>query len=253
MSKAYIIPSLQRGVRIIEAVIAEENGLTPMELEEKFGIPKTTIFRILYTLQNENWLKKQGERYIAGHRLVQSGMQALSGMELRSISLPYLDKLSKETGETSHLGVWAGKQVMLAEVCDGPKHIRVANRAGSLAPAYSSSLGKILLAYDVGSAHIKDFFKGEKLEQWTSNTRTELDDLAADLDRVVERGYSVDDRECHENVRCIAAPVRNGSGKVIAGIGVTATTLTLQEELIPEIAQKVMDIANEISHALGAR
>jgi len=253
MNNGYIITSLDRGIRIVEAILMEEKGLTPLELEERFSIPKTTIFRILYTLQSQDWVQKRGDRYIAGHRFIKASMQALSGMELRSISTPYLEKLSNTTGETSHIGVWAGKQVMLIGVCDGPKHIRIANRAGSLAPSYSSSVGKVLLAYDVGSANVQDFFRNEELKQHTSNTLTDLGNLARELDKIVEQGYAVDDREYHDNVRCVAAPVRNGFGNVIAAIGITATTLTLTPEKVPEVSKKVIAIADEISYTLGVQ
>jgi DNA-binding IclR family transcriptional regulator len=253
MEKGYTIPSLQRGIRIVEAILGKDNGLSALELEEQFGIPKTTIFRILHTLQNESWLEKHGERYLAGHRLIQSGLQALSGMELRRVSVPFLDKLSKETGETAHLGIWAGKQVMVAEVCDGPKHIRIACRAGTLTPAHCSSLGKVLLAGVVGSENLQAFYKGEILEKRTPSTITDLDELAAELDKTVAQGYAVDDREYYEDVRCVASPVRNAFGGVVAALGITATTLTLKESMIPEIAAKVAEVAREVSLALGAR
>ena len=252
MEKGYTIPSLQRGIRIVEAILGEESGLSALELEEQLGIPKTTIFRILHTLQNESWLEKHGERYLAGHRFIQTGLQALSGMELRRVSIPFLDKLSKETGETTHLGIWAGKQVMVAEVCDGPKHIRIACRAGTLTPAHCSSLGKVLLAGMVGSENLKAFFMGETLEKRTPNTITDLDELAAELVKVVAQGYAVDDREYYEDVRCLASPVHNAFGSVIAALGITATTLTFKESMIPNIAAKVTEIAKEVSQALGA-
>jgi DNA-binding IclR family transcriptional regulator len=252
MEKGYTIPSLQRGIRIVEAILAAESGLSALQLEEQFGIPKTTIFRILHTLQKANWLEKQGERYQPGHRLIQTGLQALSAMELRRISVPFLDRLSKETGETAHLGIWAGKQVMVAEVCDGPKHIRIACRAGSLTPAHCSSLGKVLLAGVVGSENLKAFFKGETLEKRTPNTITELDELAAELGKVLDQGYAVDEREYYEDVRCLAAPVHNAFGSVVGALGITATTLTFQEDMIPDVAAKVTEIAKEVSQALGA-
>jgi DNA-binding IclR family transcriptional regulator len=253
MEKGYTIPSLQRGIRIVEAILGKDNGLSALELEEQFGIPKTTIFRILHTLQNESWLEKHGERYLAGHRLIQSGLQALSGMELRRVSVPFLDKLSKETGETAHLGIWAGKQVMVAEVCDGPKHIRIACRAGTLTPAHCSSLGKVLLAGVVGSENLKVFYKGEILEKRTPSTITDLDELAVELEQIAAQGYAVDDREYYEDVRCVASPVRNAFGGVVAALGITATTLTLKESMIPDTAAKVAKVAKEVSLALGAR
>jgi DNA-binding IclR family transcriptional regulator len=253
MQKGYTIPSLQRGILVVEEVLKRENGTTALELEEKLAIPKTTIFRILHTLQKENWLDKKGDRFVSGHRLIQTGLLALSGMELRRISLPFLDLLSRETAETAHLGVWAGKMVMVAEVCDGPKHIRIACRAGTLTPAHCSSLGKVLLAYTVGAENMQSFFEGVTLEKRTANTLTDLGELATELKKVKQQGYAVDEREYYDEVRCLAAPVRNAFGDVVAAVGITATTLTFPKDAIPASAEKAVQIAGRISEALGAR
>lgn len=252
MEKDYTIPSLKRGIRIIEAILGSEDGLSALELEKKLHIPKTTIFRILHTLEGAKWLEKNGERYTAGYRLVRTGLKALSGMELRRISAPFLNRLSEATGETSHLGIWSGKQVMLAEVCDGPKHIRIACRAGTLVPCHCSALGKVLLAGVVGAANLAVFFKDVALKRRTQNTITDPQRLAGELERIDDLGYAVDDCECYEEVRCVAAPVRNSFNSVVAAVGITATTLTLAKDMIPGVAETVVRAAGDISLTLGA-
>lgn len=247
----YSIPSLRRGFEIIEAVVQKEDGSTALELEEALHIPKTTVFRILQTLQKEKWLEKRGDSYVAGHRLVKSSMQALSQVKLRSIARPYMEQLSQDTQETSHIGVMAGKKVMLVEVCDGPRHIRVACRAGTITVPHASSLGKVLLAYEVGSENLEDFFLGVELEQRTENTIIDIEELKQELDRIKEQGYAIDNLEYHDDVRCLAAPVWNAFGQVIAAVGITATTLTFGLEMVPETAEKVKKIAHDISVALG--
>jgi len=252
MERNYTIPSLKRGIRIVEAILGSENGLSALELEGKLRIPKTTIFRILYTLQGESWVEKNGERYTAGRRLIQTGLKALSGMELRRISAPFLSRLSETTGETAQLGIWAGKQAMVAEVCDGPKHIRISCRAGTLVPCHCSSLGKALLAGVVGASNLEAFFKDMVLERRTKNTITDLDRLAVELEKINRLGYAVDDCEYYNDVRCVAAPVRNSFNSVVAAVGVTATILTLAESMIPGVADTVVRTARYISLALGA-
>ena len=248
----YSIPSLRRGFEIVEAVVQNEDGLTALELEERLHIPKTTVFRILQTLQKEKWLEKRGDSYVAGHRLVKSSMQALSQVKLRSIARPYMEQLSHDTQETSHIGVMTGKKVMLVEVCDGPRHIRVACRAGTVTVPHASSLGKVLLAYEVGSENLENFFAGVELEQRTANTITTIEELKKELDRIKMQGYAVDNLEYHDDVRCLAAPVWNAFGQVVAAVGITATTLTFDLEMVPETAEKVKKIASDISVALGA-
>ena len=251
--KSYNIPSLTRAIKVIESVLEAENGLTALELERGLGIPKTTIFRILHTLQNLDWLEKKGDHYLAGHRLFHTGIQTLSRIELRGVAMPFLAMLSRETEESAHLGIWAGRKVMVAEVCDGPKHIRIACRAGTLTVPHCSSLGKVLLAYLVGSENLETFFQDEVPEKRTPNTITDLKALRQHLEKVKAQGYAVDNMEYYEDVRCLAAPVRNAFGHVVAAVGITATTLTFREDMIPDVAAKVVRTAMEISEALGAQ
>lgn len=251
MSSDYTIPALQRGIRVIEAAVSEEKGLSAAEFEALLDIPKTTLFRILRTLEKAGWLEKRGERYSAGFRIIQAGMLALSKIELRKRALPYLDRLSRETGETSHLGLLSGKRVLIAEVCDGPRHIKIASRPGSLTLPHCSSVGKVMLAY-THEGELEDFFEGLPLEKRTENTITELSRLKEELKTVRERGYALDNAEYYPDVRCLAAPVRDAFGKVIAAVGVTATTMSFKKSMIGAVAARVMGIADEISRNLGA-
>ena len=250
MSAKYGIPTLSRAIKIIELLCASENGLTLNEIETALSIPKTTAFRILRTLQNEEWVGRKLDCFSTGQRMIQFGLLALSKIELKKLAPPFLDKLSKLTGETSHMGVLYHNQVLIVDVCDGPKHIKISSRPGSLVAAHCSSLGKILLS-SMGEDSLDLFTKGCSLEKLTQNTITDTEKLKKELDLVRSQGYSVDNMEYHDNVRCIAAPVRNADGEVVAAIGVTAVSVSLKKDMVPSVAKVVKQIASEFSKEMG--
>jgi len=251
LTRSYSIPTLSRVIKIIELVSASENGLTLNEIESTLHIPKTTAFRILRTLERENWIQKKADCFTTGHRMIQYGILALSKIELRKLAPPYLDRLSKETGETSHMGVFYSNKVLIADVCDGPKHIKISSRPGSLIAPYCSSMGKILLA-DMSDESLDGFLKTLSLERRTQHTITDKETLKKELLTIRNRGYSVDNMEYYDNVRCLAAPVRNAFGEVIAAIGITAVTISFKKSMIPSRASIVKRIADEFSKEMGA-
>jgi DNA-binding IclR family transcriptional regulator len=250
MPTKYGIPTLSRAIKIIELLSTSENGLTLNEIETALHIPKTTAFRILRTLQSEEWVEKELDCFSTGQRMIQFGLLALSKIELKKLAPPHLDKLSKLTGETSHMGVLYNNQVLIVDVCEGPKHIKISSRPGSLVAAHCSSLGKILLSA-MNEDNLDLFANSCRFSKLTQNTITELEKLKKELDLVRSQGYSVDNMEYFDNVRCIAAPVRNAGGEIIAAIGVTAVTVSLKKNMVPSVAKVVKQIATEFSKEMG--
>ena len=178
MKHNYIVPNLLRSIKIIQCIAEDE--MTFAELSESLLIPNTTLFRILSTLLKENWVEKKNNKYSVGYQLIQIGMRSPSKMKLRREAIPYLDLLSKQTGETSHLVVLSGEKALIIDVCDGPRHIRISSRAGTFLSVHCSATGKVLLAYTFVEK-IESFFDDEKLEKRTPNTITDIDQLKKDL------------------------------------------------------------------------
>ena len=109
MKKNYIVPSLKNSFSILE-ILSNNNALTLQEISQATSIPKTTIFRILYTLEHEGVIEKENDKYKIGFRVIKLGMAALSKMELRNLVIPFLYDLSIKLGETSHLAVLSDKK-----------------------------------------------------------------------------------------------------------------------------------------------
>jgi DNA-binding IclR family transcriptional regulator len=251
MKNNYIVPSLKNSFTILE-ILASNNGLTLQEVSQRTSIPKTTVFRILYTLEQEGVIEKQGDKYTIGFRVIQLGMAALSKMELRNIAIPFLYELSIKLGETSHLAVLSDRKSLIIEVCDSPHPVKISSRPGTLVSLHCSATGKVLLAFAIGAENIDAYYEGMKLEKRTDNTITSISEFKKEIQKIFNQGYAVDNEEYYENVRCLAAPIKNAFGKTVAAIGITATTFRFKPEMTQSASTEVIRVATEISKKLGA-
>jgi DNA-binding IclR family transcriptional regulator len=251
MKKNYTVPSLKNSFTILE-ILANNNELILQEISRKTSIPKTTVFRILYTLEQEGVIEKQGDKYKIGFRVIKLGMAALSKMELRNVAIPFLYELSIQLGETSHLAVLSDRKSLIIEVCDSPHPVKISSRPGTAVSLHCSATGKVLLAFAIGAENIDEYLKHIKLEKRTGSTFTSMGELKKEIQKIVGQGYAVDNEEYYENVRCLAAPVRNAFGKTVAAIGITATTYRVKPEMIQSFSTEVIRVATEISKKLGA-
>jgi DNA-binding IclR family transcriptional regulator len=251
MKKNYIVPSLKNSFTILE-ILANNNGFTLQEISQRTSIPKTTVFRILYTLEQEGVIEKKDDKYTIGFRVIKFGMVALSKMELRNIAIPLLYELSIKLGETSHLAVLSDRKSLIVEVCDSPHPVKISSRPGTLVSLNCSATGKVLLAFAIGFKNIDEYFKEMKLEKRTENTITSISALKKEIQKILDQGFAVDNEEYYENVRCVAAPIKNAFGNTVAAIGITATTFRFKPEMIQSASTEVLRAASEISKKLGA-
>jgi DNA-binding IclR family transcriptional regulator len=251
MNKNYTVPSLKNSFAILE-VLSNKNEITLQEISRTTAIPKTTVFRILYTLEQEGVIERQSDKFKIGFRVIKLGMAALSKMELRNVAIPFLYELSYKLGETSHLAVLADRKSLIIEVCDSPHPVKISSRPGTAVSLHCSATGKVFLAFAIGAETIEEYLKHAKLEKRTGNTFISLSELKREIQIIFSQGYAVDNEEYYENVRCLAAPVRNAFGKTVAAIGITATTFRFKPEMIESAAAEVIRAANEISKKLGA-
>jgi len=246
----YQIPVLGKTFAIIELISQNTEGISFSQIVSTLQEPKTTVFRILQTLEKNHWIEKKGDLYSLSYMFIHYGLTTLAKRDIRTRALPYLEKMTAAVKESSHLAVLSGKMSMILEVVESPQHIKPVSRIGSLLPMHCTSHGKILLAFGV-DVPVKDFLAGEELERKTEHTITDLDALQKEIDRVRDQGYAMDDLEFFSDVRCLAAPVWGPDRRCIGALGMTATSFTFPTEKIGEYADTVRSIANSLSREMG--
>lgn len=235
---SYLIPSLEVSCQLIKLVVQTPSGLTRDEIEKKLNIPRSTAYRILQTLLHEGFLERRQKRYFAGSILSQLGLQLSAMDRLRPLLRPVVHSLAQTTNFTAHLAVPSGYQAMLLEVCDSQNLIRVASRAGTLVPLHVSATGKIFLAH----LFANDLDSIEEMMGFPCFTERSLKSVEAirkSNQTILAKGYAIDERELNDSVRCLAAPVHDLSGTVIAAIGITAPISEFRKGDVNRIAEVV--------------
>lgn len=245
----YIIPSLRNACRVLKLLTEEGAGMALAEIGRRLEIPRTTALRILSTLHAEGMVDQRGREYVLGADLIRLGARALDGVDVREAAIPVLRDLSRETEETAHLAIRSGDKALLLEVCDSPHPVRVASRPGTLADIHCSATGKVLLAFQFAS--VRELLDGVELEARTPRTMTSVEALEEESRRVREAGFAVDEEEYSPGVRCLAAPIRNSFGEVIAAVGITASTTSFTRRRIKPVSRSVMAAAERISRTMG--
>lgn len=244
-----VIPNLLKAAEVLRLIVDHEEGLTQTEIERLVKIPKATAFRILNSWCHEGFVVKVGKRYVAGMALAQAGLKSLRGMELRERARPVLEGLARDTGETAHLAVESGPHSLILEVVDSLHAIRAASRAGALADIYCSSTGKVFLA-ERDDADVRDMMERVELVARTPNTHTSLETLMAELNQIRQRGYAVDNEEYHPGVRCLAAPVRDATGRALAAVGITGTASRFTADRNGEMGRLVQNAAADLERKI---
>ena len=226
-------------------------GLTLAECSATLGYSKPTVHRILRTLANRGFLRVDRERglYTLGVANLRLGMAFLEQLDLRSESLPILRELGERTGETVHLGVLDGSDVVYIEKVESTHAVRMFSQIGRTMPAYSTGIGKAILA-NLPPDEVAQALP-ETLEARTSATITDRAELLRHLAEVRRRGYSTDEIENEEGIRCVGAPVFDHTGVVCAGISVAGPATRVTSERTLELGRLVQAAAFSISRRIG--
>ena len=250
------VQAIEKSCKILDLLSRGNGSYSIREISHALKLPKPTIHRILHTLCSSGFVLQDPDSkdYFLGFRLVELGQAVLNRIDFRKEAEPFLNDLADSVQETVHLAqLDDGKIVYLDKVekIGVPTGLRMASRIGSRNYAHSSALGKVLLAFAPDDKRI-EIFKQKGLPKLTENTITKLDQLQAHLTQVQFKGFAVDDEENEKGIRCVAAPVRDYRGEVIAAISISGPTVRMTIERIDrELTAHVVSAAEKISQKLG--
>ena len=247
----YIIPNLKNACIVLKHLSKQGHGVTIKDVTNELSIPRTTVLRILTTLKSEGMVYESNGSYTLGVALIGLGLNAMNQLDLQALARPVLAELSKTTQETSHLAILSGHNTLIQDVFDSPHPVRAASRPGAIAPLYCSSTGKLFLAHLL-SEQIDEIYKDLPIIPLTANTARTVAQIKENVKNTLETGYGLDDEEYSLGVRCLAAPITNIHGEVVAAIGITASITTFTKKKLPTVAKQVKAAALEISKRLGA-
>ncbi len=248
----YQVQVLDRALGILDVLSSEGTELAPGELSKRLDLHKSTAHRLLMVLERHRLIVKSSQtgKYRLGLKLFELGSKALAQLNLSERARTYLERLVRETGETAHLCILdAGEMLSITNV-ESSRTIRTPSTVGRRTPVHCTAVGKAVLAF-MEENELNELLKDRRLEACTPNTITTLTGLKAELRIVRKRGYALDNEEIEEELKCIGAPVRNHSGKVLAAISIAGPAYRLPDDKIPVLAKSVVEAAQELSLELG--
>jgi DNA-binding IclR family transcriptional regulator len=244
--------SLDRALTVLLEIAARGGrGMTLSECAGALGYSKPTTHRILQTLTRRDFLRLDEERgtFTLGVTNLRLGIEFLESIDLRREALPMLRALAESTGETAHLGRLSGTDVVYIEKVESSHAVRMYSRVGDTMPAYSTGVGKAILAF-LDEAELDRHLPAD-LAPRTVNTITDRGALREELERTRERGFSFDDVENENGIRCTGAPIFDHSGRVQAAISVAGPATRMTVERLDELGPVVRAHADVVSSRAG--
>lgn len=249
----YTVDAAAKALELLSVFSFREPRLSLADLAHRTGIPRATAFRLLSTLEQSGFLAKDHGAYQLGIKCFVLGNIVAGGLDLRETAHPHLVALRDTTRETTQIAILDHWQVVYLERVPSPYPSGfMRTRAGAILPAYCTSLGKTLLAYSP-DAEVEAWATSQKFPALTPRTITSAKRLLKELRVIRERGYGIDDEEREKGVKCLAAPVRNHAGDVVAAVSVAGPIDRLPQDLVgSDLAEAVIAAARAISIDLGA-
>ncbi len=248
----YDISSVVRVFKILNYIATSNinKGATLSNIAEHIGASVSTAHRYLQTIERlGHVVKNDRNNYQLGPGILGLAGKYLEQINLPQLALPFMKELADEVEETVHLAVPSGTEVTYIAKAVGPKSVSMTAQIGSRMPMYSTSLGKIMLAY-LPQERLEAVIN-EGLEARTENTITSPEELGIELKKILEHGYSIDDVENEGGVRCIGAPIFNYQKELLGAISVSGPVDRVDKSFIKEIHPLVTKTALAISRRMG--
>lgn len=247
------IRSVDRALDIIEELSKHPKGLGLMELSRAVNLHKTTTFRMLSAIMTHGWIAKDpiSGNYRLTLMLFEIGSKVSARMNILNVARPYLDDLTARMGETVHLVIRDGSEVVYLYKEDSLNQaIKMGSSIGSRNPLYCTGVGKAILAY-LNEDELEEIWKASNIRQVTRSTITNLDQMKKELELTRQRGWAQDNEENEIGVRCVAVPILNRRGFPIASISISSSVFHITQANIPSIAKAVQNVCKAIANQLG--
>lgn len=250
-SRRSLVPALERSLAILEVLAQSKGGLTLSQLTRYLNLPKSSVYCLLRTFEENGYLFKQSSngKYRLTTRLSDLARCALTGMSLREKARPFLKGLSERTRVTVHLAVVERGACILIEKVNPAGSYQSATWIGKEVSLHCTAIGKALAAW-LPEALVERIVSEHGLMRYNDNTICSFRKLKEELALVRERGYSLDDEEEEIGVRCLGAPIFNANDKAIAAISIVGTTAQIHADRFNELVSHVTGTARRISQEL---
>lgn len=248
------VRSLAKALEVIDLLANSNEDMRLGEIAKRLQLPKSTVYGILNTLRDKGYVDQSpfDGRYRLGVRLFEVGSSVARRWDVYVVAGPFIQKLLEEFGETVHLVMLDKGEVLYIDKRETRQSLRIVSQVGMRLPAHCTGVGKVLLAH-LPESEVRRIVAEKGLKVYTPNTISSLPRLLSELEKIREQGYAVDNEEIMQGLRCVAAPVRNHEGRVIAAISISGPVSRISGERFTQAVNLVTETAGNISRALGFR
>ena len=248
------VQSVERALMLLEALGQDGEGLRLTDLARQCSLSVSTTHRLLTTLQKHRFVEfdRNDGHWQVGRQAFSVGSAFIRHRNFIAVAIPYLKDLRDRTRETANLGVLEeGEVVTLAQV-ESREIMRATSRVGGRAPVYATGMGKAILATFPEEA-IAGYVPEKSWRKLTDKTLSNEGELLAELGRVREAGYAIDDEEFVTGLRCVAATVFDQSGEALFAISISGLASRVSPERVISVGGLVVETAKAITSALGGK
>ncbi len=246
------VQSIGRGFAIIEEIARSRDGIGLADLSKRVGLHNSTTFHLVKTLVSLGYVRqlKDTKRYRIGRPLFALAASALDEVEMMSLATPVLDDLARATGESAHFSVPMGDSVVVLARTSGPGAFQLTDRVGVVRPVHCTALGKIMLAA-MAPDQFEGYLQRAELKAQTQKSIVSAERLTREIVEVRRSGLAVDDGEFDPEVRCVALPVRDFSGRIMGAVGISGPVWRLSIDALHKRARLVRAAADRLSSEFG--
>lgn len=245
--------SIEKTIKLIEIMKTKNNGIGINDLSKICNMPISTTHRILSVLEKHGYIIQSNDtkKYKLGLKFLEISRHILESLDLRKQAAPFLTDLMLKTNETVHLSILDENEIVFIDRVESQQSIRAISNIGMRAYPHLVASGKAILAF-LPENELKTILSKIKFEEWLPNSIKDVETLIKELESVKMLGFAIDDEEHQKGGRCVAAPIFNYNGRVIAAVSVSGPSSRLPIALLKnEFSKYVINTANEISYSLG--
>lgn len=247
------ISSANQTLEILEYIVLSGREVSLKEIAEEMGLHVSTVHRYLSSLLEKGYVRRTPNGlYKPGFRILELSSYVLQSLDLREIARPYLIELMENTKQTVHLTIRDGYEGVYIDKVEGPGTLPMMSRIGMRMPLYSTSFGKVLLAYSPES-FINEYLKKVPLIPRTENTITDPEKLREELLRVRKQGYAFDNEENERGIKCMGAPIFDFSGNVVAAVSISGYYKNFEGENRERLLKELLNTCEKISSAMRSK
>lgn len=244
-----LVPSIEKMDTILNVIAESRMGVSFMDIVHQTKLNKSTIYSILTTLENLNYVSKDDRKnYLIDYRLAFLGSKYSESSKLTELFYRFGNELVENVNETCQLSVLKGRNICYLAKVESKSNIRIKTEPGQMIPAYATAMGKVLLK-EIPVEELHERLGGTSFESLTSKTVKNIDELVLQINFVRNNGYVVENGETEEGMFCIGAPIFNHKQEVIAAVSVSALAI-YHDSKLEVLKEALLNLASNISSNL---